>query len=224
MKTKLVLLTTLLLYSLTTYSQADIRRVAASSLPDDISKIPNISISVRWTDSTGDNVLISTGKIHRPSDDVVLQRAERGLPTKNIRDYFNTRDYFKEDIPFVYHFMLKNDTASLLWKTSGTGLSCGIDTKGNSVKSSVIVTDLNNNHIAEIWIVFKAICAEDETPNPMKIVMHEQGRRYVQTGTRVWKDGNNITGGQYWFDEAFQRAPAIYKEYADRLWKKNASD
>lgn len=218
MRIKLTLFTALICYGLTVFCQENIRRVAAASLSKDIRDIPDISLSVRWTDSTGDNVLLSTGKIHRPSDDVVFRRAERGLPTMSISDYF------KEAVPFVYHFAVRNDTAFLVWKASGTGLSCNVAAKGNTVKSSFVVTDLNQDHIAEVWVIFKAVCVDDEGPNPIKIVMYEQSRRFIQTGTRVLKDGDTVLGGTYSFDEAFQRARAIYREYADRLWRKNAAD
>lgn len=218
MKIKMFLLVTILPFFLVTYCQADIRRVDASSLPEEISELSNIQLSVRWTDSTGDNVLISTGKTRRPSDDVVFRRSEMGLPARRVSDYF------KDNIPFVYHYILKNDSAFLVWRTSGTGLSCTTDSKGNNVKSSFIVTDLDNDHLAEVWIIFKAVCIEDEAPNAMKIVMYEQERRYVQTGTRILKDGETTSGGQYWSDDAFQNAPSVFKEYADKLWRKKAID
>lgn len=218
MKIKLILPVILLGFCFSAQCQSDIRRVAASSLPEEIRDLSNIIMSVRWTDSTGDNVLISTGKTYRPSDDVVFRRAERGLPTRRISDYF------KENIPFVYHYKIRKDSAYLLWRTSGTGLSCATESKGNNVKSSFIVTDLNNDHIAEVWIIFKAICIEDEVPNAMRIVLYEQDRRYVQTGTRILKDVDTTVGGQYTFDDAFQKAPAIFKEYADTLWRKKAID
>lgn len=218
MRIKLILLIALLDCGSAIFCQENIRRVAAASLPREVSEIPDISMSVRWTDSTGDNVVVSTGKIHRPSDDVVFRRAERGLPTRRISDYF------KETIPFVYHFTVKNDTAYLLWKAGATGLSCEVETKGNNVKSLFIVTDLDNDHIAEVWIIFKAMCIEDETPNPMKVIMYEENRRYVQVGTRLLKDGDTTSGGTYSFDDAFQKAPVVFREYADRLWRKNAAD
>jgi hypothetical protein len=218
MKLKLILITPLLAFCLVPYCQSDIRRIDASSLPEEIREISNVLLSVRWTDSTGDHVIVSTGKTHRPSDDVVVRRSELGLPSKRIRDYF------KENTPFVCHYLLKNDAAFFLWKTSGSGLPCTIDSKGNNVKSSFIVTDLDNDHSAEIWIIFKAVCIEDETPNAMKIVMYEWNRRYVQTGTRILKDGDTTSGGQYRFDDAFQNSPTVFKEYADKLWRRKAVD
>lgn len=218
MKIKLILPAILLSFCFSAQCQTDIRRVAASSLPEEIRELSNILLSVCWTDSTGDNVLISTGKTYRPSDDVVFRRAERGLPTRSISDYF------KDNIPFVYHYMIRNDSALLLWRTSGTGLPCATASNGNNVKSSFIVTDLDNDHVAEIWIIFKAICIEDEVPNAMRIVLYEQDRRYVQTGTRILKDGDTTVGGQYRYDDAFQKAPAIFKDYADKLWRKKAID
>jgi hypothetical protein len=75
-------------------------------LPEDIKEISDISISLRWTDSIGDNVVITTGKTYRPSDDVVFGRTRRGLSPRTISDYF------KETMLFVYHFTIKNDSAT----------------------------------------------------------------------------------------------------------------
>lgn len=218
MEIKFILITFLSFLGFTTYCQRNLRRVDVSSLPKDISEIRDISLCVRWTDSTGDNVVITTEKIYRPSDYVVFGRTQRGLSGRSISDYS------KESIPFVYHFMIRNDTAILLWRTGGSGMSCEVDTRGNKVKTSLIVTDLNHDKIAETWIVFKAVCVDDETPSAMKIIMYEQDKRHVQTGTRITNNEDNNLGGKYWFDESFTKAPVIFKQYAEMLWRKNLID
>jgi len=185
-----------------------IRRVAASSLPSDISRIPDIRLCFRWTDSTGDNVIVSTGKSLRPSEN------------PGYLDF----SYSKEFVPYVYRFLLKNDSADLVWRTPGSGLSCQVTGKGDNVKSSFIVTDLDKNSVAEIWIIFKAVCADAQGPSPMKIIMYQFNRRYLQNGTRLYKNGEKSTGGTYQFDDAFKQAPSVFKDYADQLWKKNVSD
>jgi hypothetical protein len=203
MKLRLILLFKWLLLGSYLYSQMNVRRVSSSSLPSEISQMPDIGLCVRWTDTTGDNVVVSTMKLNRPSDD---------------------RNYFKECVPSVYRFLVKNDTTAPIWATPGSGLSCQIAGKGDKVKSSLLITDLDKNNVAEIWIIFKAICVNDDAPSPMKIVMHQLDRRYQQTGTRLWKNDEATSGGGYQFDDAFQRTAAMFKDYADRLWKQNVTD
>ncbi len=118
---------------------------------------------------------------------------------------------------------MKRDTSYLVWRTSGTGLSCETDAKENRVKSSFLVTDLDKGQRAEVWFVFKAVFIEDEAPDAMRFVMYEQGKRYVQSGTTVFRDGETVMVRHYWFDEAFQKAPLVFREYAHDLWQKKAS-
>ena len=65
-------LTVFLFLNAVCFCQHDLRRVNVSTLPEEISILKDVSNAIRWTDSTGDNVVVTTQKIYRPSDDIVL--------------------------------------------------------------------------------------------------------------------------------------------------------
>lgn len=215
MSVKVLCLFFLVCLNFTANCQNDLRRVSVTSLPEEIQLLQNVSLAVRWTDSLGDNVIVTTQKTQRPSDDVIFRRNARGLSDKGISDYF------KESPTFAYHFFIQNDTANLSWKAAGSVKSCDVNTKGNKVKNSLVVTDLDKNKIAEVWLIYKAFCIDDEVPNGMKIIMYENGKRYMLNGTRILQLDGKTVGGEFSFDESFKTAPQIFIKYAKELWKKN---
>lgn len=219
MFTKLFLFCCCVFLFMTSNSQSDLRRITVSDLPEEIQAINNINIAVRWTDSLGDNILITAKKVLRPSDDVFFRREQRRLPAKELSDNY------KESPTYAYHYFIKKDSAIFDWQVTGTPKPCSQNEKGNTVKCSFIITDLNNDKIAEVWLIYKAMCMEDETPSGMKIIMYENGKRYTMDGDRFYKnDDGKITGGNFNYDNAFKTAPAVFLNYAEQLWKKNANE
>lgn len=193
------------------YGQSDVRRVEVSGLPKEIKSLPDITLALRWTDSVGDNVVVTTQKSFLPPDDGDLSD---GRPLH--------RDFHKlTAAPFTYHFLLRNDSALLWRKVDGTGVGCDVKAKGNRVKSSMVVTDLNKDRVAELWFIIKALCQEDQAPNAMKMIMHTGNQRYVVSGTSVLR-GEEPKGGQYYLDPALQKAPEEFRRYAVQLWKRHA--
>jgi hypothetical protein len=218
------------------YSQSDVRSVSVAGLPEAIRELKDISLALQWTDTVGINVVVTTQKSFAPSDDPALDHEKavvgRELGLRKGRTELGSRkslpprrDYTKvASPPTAYHFLLRNDSA-LLWHTiEGSGVGCANRAMGNRVKSSMVVTDLNKDKIAELWFILKASCVDDDTPNEMKIIMHTGNRRYAVSGTRVLKTDGATLGGQYYFDAALQKAPEDFRRYAVLLWKRNAQN
>ncbi|HYO22053.1 MAG TPA: hypothetical protein VER36_06580 [Flavisolibacter sp.] len=217
--TKFVLLGYCLFLSSIGFSQHDLRRVSISTLPEQIKLIKDISVAIRWTDSIGDHVVLTTQKIKRPSDDVFFRRGERGLPEKSTSDLFE-----EPQLPATYSFTIKNDSAELNWKVVGTIKACAQGTEGDKLKGSFIVTDLNEDKIAEVWIIYKGICVDDETQANMRITLCQTNKRYTMSGTRSIKIEGETFKGFYQFDQAFKNAPTVFVAYAEKLWKRNELD
>ncbi|MBQ7618410.1 MAG: hypothetical protein IJS50_06000, partial [Desulfovibrio sp.] len=87
-------------------------------------------------------------------------------------------------------------------------------------KSSPIVTDLDHNGLAEVWLTYYLACRGDVSPEGMKIIMYENGQKYALRGeTFLHVDGQDL-GGKYQLDSAFKKAPEVFRRFADQLWQK----
>jgi hypothetical protein len=208
-----------LFFTLVCFSQHDLRRVSISTLPEQIRLVKDVSVAIRWTDSIGDHVVLTTQKIKRPSDDVFFWREERGLPEKTISDFFE-----ESPLPATYSFTIKNDSAELNWTVVGTIKACTQGSEGDKLKGSFVVTDLNKDRIAEVWIIYKGICVDDEIHANMRITLCQANKRYTMSGTRSIKIEGETLKGSYQFDPAFKNAPAVFVTYAEKLWKRNELD
>jgi hypothetical protein len=221
MKAPIVFL--ILLISLFSHAQNDLKQVAVDDLPEDIKNIKNVSIAVRWTDSLGDNVIVTTKKTfsNNENDFWEDQKIEVYpiLPNRfgmTVTDKNNNR--LKETIPpFAYHFTIVHDSAILNWKVVGLSKLCEGDDKNHS-NSWFVVTDLDKDAKAEVWLVYRAYCMKDEEHGTLKIVMVENNYRYTITGEI---EGPHLDKSL--FDQNFRQGAEIFRRYAMYLWKKFAT-
>ena len=110
----------------------------------------------------------------------------------------------------------------LTWRVQDFVKDCELDLKANFIKNSFAVTDLDKNGKAEVWIMYETICTGDISPSTMKIIMYEDEKKYAIRGKRKAKiSATEYIGGEYTFDEAFKKAPKVFRQYAINLWKTN---
>jgi hypothetical protein len=206
---RLLLILTFFTQITTAYSQSDLRKVTVDDLPENIQDIQNISSVFRWTDSLGDNVLVITKKtVKREDEDRMIKE---GKYSKR-RGY--TDNFPKQTIPaFTYHFDIVKDSAILTWKAVGISQTCG-EEGVNHVKNWFVVTDLNHNSRAEVWLVYKGECVGDDDMGKMKIIMIENYRQYVMQGPIAGEDTVET-----FFDNNFRNGAAVFRNYALQLWR-----
>jgi hypothetical protein len=224
---KYPLLLILTLASFISFAQNDLRRVSIESLPKDIQDIENISMAVRWTDSLGDNVLVTTKNTGRAKEGVTLvdkddiriggtfdRRTNKFVPGNQYTPPYSTSNSMV--LPtFTYHFIIaKDSSAALIWKTMGVTKVCdGED--GSHSKQWFVITDIDKDSKAEIWLISKAICMEDETATIMKIIMYENEVLYPVSDAI---QGQSINTD--YFNQNFGKYSEQYKNYAVQLWNK----
>ena len=198
--------------SLVLNGQSDLRRVSASSLPGDIQNIPDISLAFRWTDTLGDNILVITKKIiKRDDEDRVIYHGRN--PVINYPKDSRNKDgagASRRTIPSnTHHFIVIKDSVIKTWTVVSISKLCeGED--GNHTKNWTVITDLDKNAIAEIWIISKAECINDPNGGTMEIIMQEDVRRYVMSGSVL----NTAL-----VDKNFRSAPEVFRKYALLLWQ-----
>lgn len=202
-------LSTFLFFTLGIYSSIYAQnRIQAVNV--DKSKLPacakysgNFYDALRWTDKRGDNlaILSNTGII---------------ADTK-----FDKENDSRSAQVFGYGYLI-TDTLQPAWKIYDFENNCMVDVEATFLKNTFQVTDLNNNGIAEVWIMYKTACHGDVSPYAMKIIMYEGTRKFAMRGeNKVKISETEYYGGTYKFDNAFADGPKEFREFALKLWNKN---
>ncbi len=123
---------------------------------------------------------------------------------------------------FAYGYRSGGDAEPvLLWKMHDFIHDCFTSATCEFSSDSPVITDLDKNGIQEVWMTVYIGCRGDVGPVGMKILMYENGKKYALRGeTFVHVDDMDL-GGTYKADPEFTKAPAVFLQFADRLWQKN---
>ena len=200
------LLVILFLYSITTFAQKPIKltQLDTTQLPAGITWEGKIKNAVRWTDKQGDNIVLTT---------------ETGI-YQNKK--FKHENEGSDAELFAYHYIIQQATAQLTWKVYDFIKDCPVDIETTYLKNSFQVTDLNNDGVGEVWLMYKTVCHGDVSPSDMKIIMYQGQQKFAMRGkNKVQISEKEYEGGNYTFDKAFEAAHPLFKDFAKKLWNKN---
>ena len=205
---KYIFLVFFLACSLLSSAQADLKQVPLAGLPEDIQSIPNVSMAFRWTDSLGDNVLVISKRIVKKDEE------DRVRSKGTNRSYNEQADNFsKQVIPsLAYYYQIIKDSPILFWKVAGISKACR-DEGTNHTKNWTIITDLDNDARAEVWLIYKSECISDEQMGDMKIIMCEANVRYSMSGNIASQSPENN------LDNMFRKGADVHRKYALQLWE-----
>lgn len=198
----LVILSFLLLMTIPVIAQKKIAytQLDKNKLPADIMYKGDIKSAVKWTDQLGEHILITT---------------ETGIFNSGNEDERNAELYAMQ-----YH--INKNTSTQSWKVTDYVKNCSVDLEASFVKNSLEITDLNQDGIAEVWLVYTTVCHGDVSPSDLKIIMVEDTKKYGMRGqTRIKLSANEYLGGEYKFDNAFKDGPASFRNFAMSKWKKH---
>ncbi|CAN5476043.1 hypothetical protein BH10BAC5_BH10BAC5_28500 [soil metagenome] len=174
-----------------------------NNLPSGIKYEGNIKNAVQWTDDIGNNIVITseTG-----------ETVSKGTPDNSYRDA----------ALYGYHFIVVSGNAKQTWKVYDFIKACPVDIEAKFIKNTLQVTDLNNDGIGEIWLMYKTVCHGDVSPCDMKIIMYEGSQKFAMRGRNMVKvSDKDFEGGEYKFDKPFNEGPSEFREFAQSLWKQN---
>jgi hypothetical protein len=189
-----------LILTQTCLAQFKMTKLDKNSTPKNIRYNGNIVQAVRWTDSTGDNIVILTATDKTQS---------KNAPGRDAALY-------------AYHYLVSGDSIKQTWKVYDYIKECDTDMDLYFVDKTFAVTDLNKDGNAEVWVMYKNSCHGDVSPVAMKIVMYQDNKKFAVRGTtKVLVSANEYTGGEFTFDDAFKKAPAEFRQYAEKLWKQH---
>ncbi|BDU25274.1 hypothetical protein [Flavobacterium sp. GSB-24] len=188
----------------------NVQKIDSTQFPSSIKYEGFVKNAVRWKDKLGDNIVITT---------------ETGY---HINKKFEHEFEDSSDAElFAYHFIISGNEVKQTWKVYDFIADCPVDIVASFVKNTFQVTDLNNNGIAETWLMYKTTCHGDVSPCDMKIIMYEENQKYAVRGESRVQVGvldngeKQFIGGEYKLDENFKKGPKVFKEFAQKLWKDN---
>lgn len=188
----------------------NVEKIDSTQFPKSIKYEGFVKNAVRWKDKLGENIVITT---------------ETGYHI-NKKFEHETDDGSDAEL-FAYHFIVSESEIKQTWKVYDFISDCPVDIVASFVKNTFQVTDLNNNGIAETWLMYKTICHGDVSPCDMKIIMYEGQQKYAMRGESKVEVGildngeKQFLGGSFKFDESFKKGPKIFKEFAQKLWNEN---
>ena len=126
---------------------------------------------------------------------------------------------------YAYLYSKNKDSLKLNWKVQDFVRDCPVDVEANFIKNAFKITDLNKDGNAEVWLMYKTACRGGVDPAELKIIMYENNKKYAMRGTTRIKGGpDDYTGGKYVFDEAFKNSNALFRQFAQQLWKNNMNE
>ena len=121
---------------------------------------------------------------------------------------------------FVYHYAINADNVKLMRKVNDFEKACEYDLVLNFIENSIKVTDIDNNNFGEVTFAYKKACISDVSPKNLKLLMLENGNKYIIRGsTSIDMPGYKIDGSKK-VDSSFNGAPANFLSHANEIWSK----
>lgn len=184
-------------------AQIKITKLDKTAIPKSVTYKGHVIDAVKFSDAEGEHLIITT---------------ETGeTPSKN-----GEGDGYRDAALYAYHYLAQTSNYKLTWSVYDFVKDCPVDIRANFVRKSFAITDLDNNGKAEVWLMYRTICHGDVSPSNMKIIMYESNEKFAVRGTNeVQVSQTEHEGGKYTFNQAFNTAPATFRQYAKNLWKKN---
>lgn len=83
---------------------------------------------------------------------------------------------------FAYHYILKQNKAVQTWRIYNLIMDRPVDIEAEFIKDSFQITDLNQDGISEIWVMYKTVCHGGVSPSNMKIIMYQWQQKFALRG------------------------------------------
>ncbi len=200
---KIILLFVFVCFSVLAKAQIKLEQLDTLKLPKEIKYKGKIKTAVSFTDKAGKHIVITT---------------ETGIMPGNIAD---NEDNKTAEL-YAYHYVYKGDSLKQTWKITDFIKDCMLDMQVSFLKNTFVVTDLNKDGEAEIWVMYSLGCRGDVGPYDLKLIMYQGNKKHAMRGTvRVKTGENHYEGGEFKFDKAFNEASKEIRDYAQKLWEKN---
>ena len=90
--------------------------------------------------------------------------------------------------------------------------------------AALSVTDLDEDGIAEVTFAYELACRSDVSPATYKLLLLENGKKYILRGETTVDPGDGLMGGTFIADPVEAKWPAAFLRHAKELWANTAAD
>ncbi|MGK0387533.1 MAG: hypothetical protein ACI94Y_000259 [Maribacter sp.] len=181
----------------------EVKKLDKYGYPDIIKKdfSGQFAQGITWQDGIGENFVIVTTK-------------EKNHPSTEEAIDYNL---------YVRHYVFQGQKfPKVLWKTQDFVEECMFDNMLKLVDGSIAVTDLDNDNVAEITYMYTLGCISDVSLFPLKLIMHEDGKKMVIRGDVILAIAKDDFPEKITVDEkSFEGQPEEFKSFAIDHWKKH---
>jgi hypothetical protein len=162
-----------------------------------------------WNDKNGENILVFTEGI-----ETITERNDHGGDEEKWKF-------------FAYHYA--DDGSGFELKRRIRDFTTCYFLAGKLFKSSVNITDIDEDGKAEITFAYHVGCSPDGASlYPAKVMMLEDGEKYAIRGTTYLEHVKPIGGYETSIGANFKNAPEGFLDFAKKIWQKyrhrNAED
>lgn len=200
----LIAFTSCLLLSFGAQAQLRVSPLTPSAVPATLQRSGRVVQALRYTDRTGTYTVLATQS--SPAPDPAAQAS----------------DGQRADL-YAYQYPASGSAPT--WQLHDFVADCPLDIAAEFRPKGLTVTDLDQDGIAEVWLVYRTTCRGDVSPSTQKIIMHEGAQKYAVRGTSRIAIGNGRhDGGTYVLDAAWQAAPVALHQHAAQLWQQHRAE
>jgi len=189
----------------------NLQKLNLDAIPGEIAYQGDVVEAYTYNDKTGKNIIIL-------AESIMFETPE---------NEYGEVEYYKN--LYAYRFLNSGNDWKDIWRLYDNSENCFNYPIAKFVKSAFTITDLNEDGVAEIWLMYIVSCRGDVSPDPMFLKMYEGEKEYGITGlTKIdMSDGTGGSfikvGGEYELDDIFQNktTPPAFVNFAKNLWEKH---
>jgi len=172
--------------------------VKATELPAGVTVRGEFQSGVKFSDKNGTNYLLFAGSANKKDNSLALYVEDWVVPAKGSpRNLLPVRDFVEP---------------------------CPLAPSAKFHKAALAVTDLDGDGIAEVTFAYELACRSDVSPSTYKLLVLENGTKYILRGQTTVDPGDGIMGGKFTADPVEAKWPAAFLAHAKKVWTSTMAD
>ncbi len=171
--------------------------LAPSMVPTSVKTKGTVNHAIEWSDKQGRNIVTFTA-IDKKTDGYVTGRRLH-----------------------IYHDVVDREGSRRLRVVKDGVNECEFDVHAKIVKEAIGVTDLDGDGINEVTFAYLTTCTSDVSPQTLKLLLMEDGAKYIIRGTnRIHMGEGQLDGGEKKVDPTVTKGPPAFARHLEMLWNR----